>query len=46
MVGSRKRQLSLDTNLLLDLAQPQDFAHEFREEFQGRGYALVLAPTV
>jgi len=46
MADSRRRQLSLDTNLLLDLAKPQDFAHEFREDFQGRGYALVLAPTV
>jgi hypothetical protein len=46
MAESRKRQLSLDTNLLLDLAKPQDFAHDFREAFQSRGYALVLAPTV
>jgi predicted nucleic acid-binding protein len=46
MADSRKRQLSLDTNLLLDLAAPKDFAHEFREEFQGRGYTLALAPTV
>src|SRR5437867_7603389 len=46
MVGSPKRKLSLDTNLLLDLAKPQDFAHEFREEFQRRGYALMLPPTV
>lgn len=46
MADSRSRQLSLDTNLLLDLAKPQDLAHEFREEFQSRGYALMLAPTV
>src|SRR6266498_5127639 len=46
MAASPKRQLSLDTNVLLDLAAPQDFAHEFREEFQRRGYALLLAPTV
>jgi hypothetical protein len=46
MADNRKRQLSLDTNLLLDLAAPHDFAHEFREQFQGRGYALLLAPTV
>ncbi len=46
MAGSPKGQLSLDTNLPLDLAEPQDFAHEFREEFQQRGYALRLAPTV
>ena len=41
MAASPKRQLSLDTNVLLDLATPQDFAHEFREEFQRRGYALL-----
>src|SRR5436309_15994594 len=46
MAASPKRQLSLDTNLLLDLAEPRDFAHEFREEFQRRGCALLLAPTV
>lgn len=46
MAASPKRQLSLDTNVLLDLAKPQDFAHEFREEFQRRGYDLMLAPTV
>ena len=46
MVGSPKRKLSLDTNLPLDLARAQDFAHEFREEFQHRGYVLMLAPTV
>ncbi len=46
MAGSPKGQLSLDTNLPLDLAEPQDFAHEFREEFQRRGYVLRLAPTV
>jgi predicted nucleic acid-binding protein len=46
MAVSPKRQLSLDTNVLLDLAKPQDFAHELREEFQERGYALLLAPTV
>jgi len=46
MAGSPKRQLALDTNLPLDLAEPQDFAHEFREEFQQRGYSLLLPPTV
>jgi hypothetical protein len=46
MAANPKRQLSLDTNVLLDLAKPQDFAHEFREEFQARRYALLLAPTV
>jgi hypothetical protein len=46
MAGSPKGQLSLDTNLVLDLAKGQDFAHDFREEFQGRGYILRLPPTV
>lgn len=46
MAGSPKGQLSLDTNLPLDLAKAQDFAHEFREEFQRRGYVLRLPPTV
>ena len=46
MAGSPKKQLSLDTNLPLDLAEGQDFAHDFREEFQERGYVLLLPPTV
>jgi predicted nucleic acid-binding protein len=46
MVGSPKGQLSLDTNLVLDFARGQDFAHDFREEFQKRGYILRLSPTV
>jgi len=45
MAASPKKQLSLDTNVLLDLAKPRDFAHGFREEFQRRGYALLIAPT-
>jgi len=46
MAANPKKQLSLDTNVLLDLAEPRNFAHEFREEFQKRGYALMLSPTV
>jgi hypothetical protein len=46
MAGSPKGQLSLDTNLPLDLAKALDFAHQFREEFQQRGYVLRLPPTV
>ena len=46
MAASPKKQLSLDTNVLLDFARGRDFAHEFREEFQRRGYSLLLAPTV
>jgi hypothetical protein len=41
-----RRQLSLDANLVLDLADAQDFAHELREVFQRRGYRLCLPPTV
>jgi len=44
--ASTKRSLALDTNLLLDLAEGNDFAHDFREEFAGRGYGLVIPPTV
>src|SRR5437016_5238248 len=45
MAGSPKKSLALDANLLLDLAEEQNFAHEFREEFQGRGYTLAVPPT-
>ena len=38
--------MGLDTNLLLDLAEGRDFAHEFRESFLDRGYELLVAPTV
>ena len=46
MVASPKKSLALDTNLLLDLAGEKDFAHEFREAFSGRGYSLLVPPTV
>src|SRR5436309_10581750 len=46
MAGSRlPKQLALDTNLVLDLAEGQDFAHSFRELFQERLYTLSLPPT-
>src|SRR5438034_5663984 len=45
MAGSSKKRLALDTNLLLDLAEGKDFAQEFREEFQRRGYELLVPPT-
>ena len=41
----QKKQLALDTNLLFDLAEEKDFAHEFREVFQQKSYALLLPPT-
>jgi predicted nucleic acid-binding protein len=43
-VSSQKR-LSLDTNVLFDLAEGQDFASDFRESYQRKGYALLLPPT-
>src|SRR6266516_5737023 len=43
--GTRKR-LALDTNVLIDLAAREDYAHTFREEFQAKGYSLWLPPTV
>jgi len=46
MAGRRqKKQLSLDTNLVFDLAEGKDFAHDFREVFQSKEYGLVLPPT-
>jgi predicted nucleic acid-binding protein len=41
-----RKQLALDTNLLLDLAAGTDFAHEFKEIFQRRGYGFLAPPTV
>ena len=45
MAASPRKQLALDANVLLDLAEGKDFAHEFREEFQRRGYEFLLSPT-
>jgi len=44
-MAAQKKQLSLDANLIFDLAGGEDFAHDFRETFQRMGYALVLPPT-
>ena len=46
MAGGPKKQLAVDANLLLDLAEQKDFAHEFRDEFAGRGYTFLVPPTV
>ena len=46
MEVSFQRKLSLDTNVLFDLAEGRDFAHEFREGYQSKGYALSIPPTV
>lgn len=45
MAGLTQRKLSVDANLVFDLARKREFAHEFREVFQARGYVLVLPPT-
>jgi hypothetical protein len=42
--GTSKR-LALDANVPLDLAEGLDFAHDFRQDFQARGYQLLLVPT-
>ena len=41
-----RKRLSLDTNLLIDLAEGIEFAVEFRGVFQERGYELVIVPRV
>ena len=46
MEANSQKKLSLDTNVLFDLAAGGDFAHEFRETYQAKGYALVISPTV
>jgi hypothetical protein len=43
---TQRKRLSLDTNLVLDLAEGKDFAQDFREVFQAKGYGLLVAPTV
>jgi hypothetical protein len=40
-----KKQLSLDVNFVFDLAARKEFAHDFLEAFQRKGYTLVLPPT-
>ena len=37
-----KKQLSLDANFVFDLAAQKEFAHDFLEAFQKKGYALAL----
>jgi predicted nucleic acid-binding protein len=46
MAANLKKRLALDTNLLLDLAEGFDFAHEFRAVFQQAKYSLLAGPTV
>ena len=44
-MAGQKKQLSLDANIVFDLARDEDFAHDFREIFQSKDYAMVLPPT-
>ena len=44
-VRTQNKQLSLDANIVFDLAGKKDFAHNFRELFQSKSYGLVLPPT-
>jgi hypothetical protein len=46
MAANPKKSLALDANVLLDLAEESDFAHEFIEEFAKRGYSFLIPPTV
>jgi hypothetical protein len=41
----QSKSLALDTNLLLDLAAEEDFAHTFREVFLEKRYLLHVPPT-
>lgn len=41
-----KKQLALDSNIVFDLAEDRDYAHDFRESYQERGYLLAIPPTV
>lgn len=45
MAGLQKKLLAIDTNILFDLAQENDFAHTFSEVFQERGYFIKVSPT-
>jgi len=46
MAGNQKKRLALDPNLLLDLAEGHDFAHDFKAVFQEANYSLLAGPTV
>jgi len=46
MEGNPKRKLSLDTNVLLEIADAADVALDFLEVFRARGYELLIAPRV
>ena len=41
-----RKRLAQDTNVLFDLADGKEIAHDFKEVFRTNGYALVIAPMV
>ena len=45
MAARSRKSLALDTNVLLDLADGSEVAHDFREVFQRKGYSLAAPPT-
>lgn len=46
MEATSLKRLSLDTNVLFDLADKKDFAHDSREICQQKACALFISPTV
>ena len=44
MAASPKKQLALDANLLLDLAEKKDFACEFKMKFQACDHEFRSPP--
>lgn len=46
MAAMPSKPLALDANLLFDLAEDLDSAHDFRETFLSKGYSLIVPPTV
>ena len=46
MAANPKKQLALDTNVLLELADSGEVATDFRETFQAKGYTLLIPSRV
>ena len=44
--GFQQKRLAVDSNVLFDLAEGEQFAEDFREIFLGKGYSLEAPPTV
>lgn len=45
MAAMPSKPLALDANVLFDLAEDLDSAHDFRETFLAKGYSLIVPPT-